>query len=196
MSEAADRLRAASAEYVQAGPGLRLPIDGLEHVVAGVLGALPETAWWVPGPREAVGAVLRDVPPERLADPNRGAKPYKVAPVSHAPATRALQAVGLALASGGPVAVHLGMAALGDGAFVEALNVAALKRAPVVFVLAQRELGDDAPIGPQSAALATAIGETYGVLVASVSGADEAAVGQAIHDAVAAGGPALVLANL
>ena len=54
-----------------------LPVTGLEAVIAGSLTALKRTDWWVPGLRERVGAVLRDVPLERLTDGFVGARPCR-----------------------------------------------------------------------------------------------------------------------
>ena len=56
------------------------------------IAALGRGDWWVPGLRERVGAVLRDVPIERLVDGLAGARPYKVAPPTPSPALRALHA--------------------------------------------------------------------------------------------------------
>lgn len=173
-----------------------LPITGLEAVVAGTVRALGRGSWWVPGLRERVGAVLRGAPVERLVDGFAGARPYKVAPPSAAPALRALHAVGLALGSGGaPVAVHLGIGSVSDGAFHEALNLAALQGANVVFVVAVPPL-DGAPVPPQTAASPADLARAYGATVHEVSGHDA----QAVHDAVEAAGehagPSVVVADL
>ena len=151
MSAYTDELQsvqAADDALNQASPTpFPLPISGLESVVVGSLTALKRTDWWVPGLRERVGGVLGDIPIERLVDGFSGAKPYKMAPPSGAPALRALHAVGLALSTEeGCALVHLGTGSIADGAFTEALNLAALHTASVLFVVATTPITDDAPI--------------------------------------------------
>ena len=173
-----------------------LPVTGLEAVIAGSLTALKRTDWWVPGLRERVGAVLRDVPLERLTDGFVGARPYKVAPPSATPALRALTAVGLAMSmDDGCALVHLGTGSLSDGALTEALNLAALHNAPVLFVLATTEIGEDAPIGPQSAVDVRKLAGAYGISFQSVNGRDAAAVQKAVAKARKAGGPQFIEAK-
>lgn len=164
------------------GPGEREPL------VRAALAALPAGCWWVPGHREWPLATLRGVPEARLADPSAGAAPYKVAPVSDAPALRALYAVGLAAASGRPVVVHLGDGALADGAFAEAMNLAVTLAAPALFVIATRDLsGAPVPVqGPRASALAAAWGLEW-VMVS-----DAGAVGDALRAQIAAGRPAVL----
>ena len=174
--------------------GLPLPVDGLEAIVVGALAALPTGAWWVPGPREHAGASLRDVPTERLGPD--GARPYKVAPVSTAPALRALHAVGLARASGGPALVHLGVGSVSDGAFTEALNLARLLDVQVLFLVAEHVLGPDAPLGPQTVAGAARLAEAHGVPVHAADGRDADGVQTAVQAALEAGGPAVITARL
>ena len=173
-----------------------VPMSGLEAVVAGALSVLPADAWWVPGLREHGGAVLREGPEERLADPHQGARPYKIAPVSAAPALRALHAVGLARASGGPALVHLGIGSVADGAFSEALNLAALLSAPVIFLVAELPLTDAAPLGPQTAASATALAKAYDIPSFSADGSDPVSVARAVEEALGRGGPAVISATL
>lgn len=192
------RLRDADAALAAAGPSpFPLPIHGLETVVAGAVTALGRGDWWVPGLRERVGAVLRDVPVERLVDGTRGARPYRVAPPTPAPALRALHAVGLALADRERAAlVHLGVGSCADGALHEALNLAALLRPNVIFVVAVHPLSGDAPLGPQLAATPAALAGAFGIPAAIVAGDDEAAVHDAVKAARAAGGPHLIEARL
>ena len=143
-----------------------------------------------------MGAALRGVPVDRLVDPRRGARPYKVAPCDGSPANRALFAVGLAIATGGPVLVHLGVGSLSDGAFAEALNVAKLRSAQVVFLVAVHPLGPDAPLPAQSAASATALAGAYGIAAVSVDGRSIEAVRVAVVAAREAGGPTVIEAKL
>ncbi|MFK7931728.1 MAG: thiamine pyrophosphate-dependent enzyme [Myxococcota bacterium] len=173
-----------------------LPMTGLQAVVAGTVSALPDGAWWVPGLREHAGCVLLDVPEARRADPYTGAAPYRVAPVTPSPANRALHAVGLAHASGNPAIVHLGVGSVADGAFVEALNLAALLGAQATFIVAEIPLDAGAPVGPQSAAGTTALAEAHGIAVFSADGNNARSVQQAVQAAAASGAPAVVVATL
>lgn len=194
--EAIERIRAADAQLAAADVvPFSLPITGLEAVVAGAVLALERGDWWVPGMRERVGAVLRDVPLERLVDGLSGARPYRVAPPTPSPALRALHAVGLALA-GNRVLVHLGIGSAADGAFHEALNLAALRSANVVFLLAVHPLDEDAPVAPQLAADPASLGAAFGIGTSTVSGSSVGAVQAAVSSALEAGGPHLVVANL
>ena len=68
-----------------------IPLGPHAPVVEGGFAGMNKTDWIVCGPRERVGAVLRGANPERLADGNAGARPYKVAPSSDAPGSRALK---------------------------------------------------------------------------------------------------------
>ena len=149
----------------------------------------------MPGLRERVGAVLRDVPVERLVDGLSGARPYRVAPPTPSPALRALHAVGLALA-GNRVVVHLGVGSAADGAFHEALNLAALRSANVVFLLAVMPLDEAAPVATQLAADPAALGAAFGIPTTTVSGSSVGAVRSAVATALEAGGPHLIVATL
>jgi 2-oxoisovalerate dehydrogenase E1 component alpha subunit len=194
--EAIERIREADAVLAEAKVvPFPLPIAGLEAVVAGALLALDRGDWWVPGLRERVGAVLRDVPVERLVDGLSGARPYRVAPPTPSPALRALHGVGLALA-GNRVVVHLGVGSSADGAFHEALNLAALRHANVVFLLAVMPLDEAAPVATQLAADPAALGAAFGVRTATVSGSSVEAVRSAVATALEAGGPQLIVATL
>ena len=128
-----------------------LPLGPLAPIVEGGFKGMKKTDWVVTGLRERIGAVLRGCSPERLVNAYAGARPYKLAPVSDAPGTRALHAVGLALGSGAPVLCFLGSASSASGSFHEALNAASLTNAPVIFLVSLMPLGDDAPVGPQLA---------------------------------------------
>ena len=146
---------------------------------------------------ERVGAVLRDAPLDRLVDGTAGAKPYKVAPPSTSPALRALAAVGIALAEPDRfTAVHLGIGSTADGAFHEALNLAALTGANVCFVVAVHPLGDGAPLGPQLAATPTALAKAFGIKTSKADGNKAKSVQSAVKKARKAGGPHLVEATL
>lgn len=182
------------------GPGAKpfpLPVSGLEPVILGALGALSARDWWVPGLRERAGAVLRDVPLERLDDPFAGSRPYRVAPVSPSPANRALYAVGLALADLDRAAlVHLGIGSASDGAFHEALNLAGLLKPTVIFLVAVHPLTGDAPLGRQLATSPSSLAKAMGLATATVDGTDAAAVQQAVAHALQQRGPHLIEATL
>lgn len=174
-----------------------LPLGRLAPVVAGSLAALSAKDWWVPGLRERVGAVLRDVPLDKLDDPWAGHRPYRVAPVSPTPANRALYAVGLAHADRERAAlVHLGIGSTADGAFHEALNLAALLRPTVIFVVAVDPLGPGAPLGTQLAVEPAVLAKAFGLTTQTVDGTSADAVQKAVATALEARGPHLVQANL
>jgi pyruvate dehydrogenase E1 component alpha subunit len=173
-----------------------IPVVGLQSVVAGALSALDAGDWWVPGLRERVGAVLRDVPVERLVDGQAGARPYKVAPSGPGVASRALTAVGLAHASGRTALVHLGTASTADGAFHEALNLAAALQAPVIFLVAVHPLEGAAPIPTQLHAKPSALAAAFGLATAVVDGNRASAVHDAVAAAKAEAGPHLIEATL
>ncbi len=197
LNTAIGRLREADQALASQDPApFPLPIAGLEAVVAGSVTALGASDWWVPGLRERVGAVLRDVPIERLVDGTAGAKPYKVAPPTPSPALRALHAVGIAIASGKTTLVHLGIGSVADGAFHEALNLAAMQRPPIIFVVAVHPLTGDAPVGGQLATEPAQLAATFGLDIHAVDGGDAAAVHEAVAAAKAAGGPHLIQADL
>jgi TPP-dependent pyruvate/acetoin dehydrogenase alpha subunit len=173
-----------------------LPIAGLEAVVEGAIAGLDPGDWWLPGQRERVGGVLRGAPVERLADPRRGARPYKVAPADGSPANRALFAVGMAIASGGPALVHLGVGSLSDGAFAEALNLAKLRSARVIFLVAVHPLGGDSPLPTQSAASASSLARAYDIPAVTVDGRSADAVRAAVAAARETAGPTVIEARL
>lgn len=198
LQAAVDRLRAADSALTERGPSpFPLPVRGIEAVVAGTVVALERGDWWLPGLRERVGAVLRDAPLERLVDGREGARPYKMAPPDTSPALRALYAVGLAESDPDRcVAVHLGIGSAADGAFHEALNLAALRQARVIFVVAVHPLDGDAPLAPQLATRPARLAEAFGLTVHEVDGTDVTAVHAAVRAAREAGGPHLVEARL
>jgi pyruvate dehydrogenase E1 component alpha subunit len=164
-------LAEAEARLQALGPvPFALPLGRLAPVVEGAFTGMKKSDWVVPGPRERIGAVLRGCSPERLVHAHAGAKPYKVAPATSAPGARALHAVGLALADGAPVLCFLGMASAASGSFAEALNVAALSGARVIFLVTVQTLDDAAPVGRQLAAGPAALAEAFGIATARIPG--------------------------
>lgn len=197
LATALATVRAADAALAGANPKpFVLPVIGLEAVVAGAVTALDAGDWYVPGLRERIGAVLRDVPLERLVDGHAGAKPYKVAPPGPGVATRALTAVGLAHAAQRTALVHLGTASTADGAFHEALNLAAALQAPVIFLVAVHPLQGAAPLPKQLHASPAALASAFGLATAVVDGNTASQIHDAVAAAKAAGGPHLIEAQL
>ncbi len=179
------------------GEPFPLPLGTLEPVVRGAVAALGPHDWWVPGLREAAGATLRGVPPERLGSFAEGFLPYRIAPATPAPGMRAIYAVGLALADRHRAAlVHLGVGSTADGATHEALNLAALYQPTVIFLVAVDPLGDGAPLAPQLAASPAQLAVGFGLSTHVIDGADAEGVRQAVAHALAVRGPHLIQANL
>jgi pyruvate dehydrogenase E1 component alpha subunit len=193
---ATETLLAADTELAGLGPmPFALPLGPLAPVVAGAFRGMSKGDWAFSGPRGRVGAVLRGCTPGRLVDASAGARPYKLAPVSDGPGNRALHAVGAALASGRPTLCLLGAASVASGAFHEALNVAALTGASVVFVVTMQEITDDAPIGRQVVADPAALAAAHGWKTFKPQ-ATEDSVFKAVAKARKARVPALVLVRL
>ncbi|MGK5683075.1 thiamine pyrophosphate-dependent dehydrogenase E1 component subunit alpha [Actinoplanes sp. URMC 104] len=173
---------------------------------------LADGDWLFPTYRDTVAVVGRGVDPvEALTllkgDWHCGWDPYehRVAPHTTPLATQLPHAVGVAHAArlrGEPGVV---MALCGDGGtsegdFHEALNFAAVLRAPVVFLVQNNEYAISVPLARQTAAPSLAhksIG--YGIPGERVDGNDAAALlavlGQAVSRARAGGGPQLVEAH-
>jgi 2-oxoisovalerate dehydrogenase E1 component alpha subunit len=165
--------------------------------------------WLFPTYRDCAAVVARGVDPVEVlvllkGDWHSGYDPHerKVAPQATPLATQLLHAVGVAHAAtlrGEPTVV---MALCGDGAtsegdFHEALNFAAVFRAPVVFFVQNNEYAISVPLARQSVAPSLAHkGVGYGVPGERVDGNDLVALmsvlGAAVERARAGGGPQLV----
>ena len=185
-------LAEADAQLNRLGPTpFPLPLGKLAEQLEGAVTGFGRRGWLVLGPRERVAATLRGAPVERLLDAHAGARPYRLAPCSDAPGARALHAVGLALATGEPALCVLGLASAASGALHEALNLAALTRAPVVFVLAVHALGPQAPVGPQLAASPVGLAQAFGLAALRVP-PTVGDVSSAVAAAVASGAPTLI----
>ncbi len=189
--------RLAEADDALAKSGavpFHLPLGSLDVVVAGALQGLERRDWWVPGLRERVGGVLRGVGADRLGGLD-GARPYRVAPVMPSPALRALVAVGLAVSDPErAVLVHLGEGSLSDGATYEALNLAVLQDARVIFLLARLPL-DGAPVPRQAAVGPARLAEAFGMPHFEVT-AEVDAIASAVGKARQLDGPSLVVVSL
>jgi 2-oxoisovalerate dehydrogenase E1 component alpha subunit len=182
---------------------------GQEACEVAAAAVLREDDWLFPSYRDSLAAVMRGVEPvEALTllrgDWHTGYDPYRcrVAPLSTPLATQLPHAVGLAHAAHlkGDDVVALAMVGDGgtsEGDFHEALNFAAVWRAPVVFLVQNNGFAISVPIAKQSAAPSfahKAVG--YGMPGRLVDGNDVAAVHTVLSEAVARAargeGPTLV----
>lgn len=170
---------------------------------------LEERDWLFPSYRDTLAAVARGLDPvEALTllrgDRHTGYDPreHRIAPLCTPLATQLPHAVGLAHAARlkGDDVVALAMVGDGgtsEGDFHEALNFAAVWRAPVVFLVQNNGFAISVPLAKQTAAPSLAhkaVG--YGMPGRLVDGNDAAAVHQVLGEAVArarsGAGPTLV----
>ncbi|MEU1122038.1 pyruvate dehydrogenase (acetyl-transferring) E1 component subunit alpha [Streptomyces sp. NPDC005899] len=170
---------------------------------------LEERDWLFPSYRDTLAAVVRGLDPvEALTllrgDRHTGYDPreHRIAPLCTPLATQLPHAVGLAHAARlkGDDVVALAMVGDGgtsEGDFHEALNFAAVWRAPVVFLVQNNGFAISVPLAKQSAAPSLAhkaVG--YGMPGRLVDGNDAVAVHQVLGEAVARArrgeGPTLV----
>ncbi|MFC4785714.1 pyruvate dehydrogenase (acetyl-transferring) E1 component subunit alpha [Nocardioides sp. MAHUQ-72] len=173
---------------------------------------LAKDDWLFPTYRDTVASVARGVDPVEVlvllkGDWHSGYDPHehKVAPQATPLATQLLHAVGVAHAARLKGEDTVVMAMCGDGAtsegdFHEALNFAAVFKAPVVFFVQNNEYAISVPLARQSVAPSLAHkGVGYGVPGERVDGNDAAALlavlGTAVARARAGEGPQLVEAH-
>jgi len=173
---------------------------------------LQDGDWLFPTYRDSVAAIARGVPPVEVLELLKGEwhcgyDPYErlVAPQATPLATQLPHAVGVAHAATLRGEKTVAMALCGDGAtsegdFHEALNFAAVFKAPVVFFVQNNEYAISVPLSRQSAAPSLAHkGVGYGVPGERVDGNDVAAVlavlGAAVERARSGEGPQLVEAH-
>lgn len=195
MSQVED-VRAAEVALAALGPKpFPLPLGPVAPIVAGAFSGCSKSDWVVCGPRERVGAVLRGCGLDRLVDPSSGARPYKLAPCSGAPGSRALHAVGIALAKSERVLCILGDASTAAGAFHEALNTARLTGAGVTFLVVHQPLTADAPVGTQLGTTPAKLAAAFDIPVTEVAGSEDS-VSSAIAAARETDGPAVVVATV
>ncbi|MGW0766016.1 pyruvate dehydrogenase (acetyl-transferring) E1 component subunit alpha [Streptomyces sp. NPDC002676] len=171
--------------------------------------ALEERDWLFPSYRDTLAAVARGVDPvEALTllrgDWHTGYDPYahRVAPLSTPLATQLPHAVGLAHAARLKGDDVVALALVGDGGtsegdFHEALNFAAVWKAPVVFLVQNNGFAISVPLDKQTAAPSLAYKAVgYGMPGRLVDGNDAVAVHEVLGDAVrrarAGGGPTLI----
>jgi pyruvate dehydrogenase E1 component alpha subunit len=174
--------------------------------------ALKEADWLFPTYRDSVALVARGLEPGEVltllrGDAHCGYNPAttRVAPQCTPLATQTLHATGLAHAMQRRGEDAVALALIGDGAtsegdFHEALNFAAVFKAPVVFFVQNNGYAISVPFEKQSAAPALAYkGVGYGMRSEQVDGNDAVAVLAVLDDAVeharAGRGPVLVEAH-
>ena len=170
-----------------------VPLGSWEPIVTAAFSGMSKIDWIIPGSRCFVGAVLRGANVNRLKNPRAGAKPYKIAPSSKHPAHRALHGVGIAMATKKPTLCILGSAAIANGSFYEALNLATLHRAPIVFLVIHQSLGADAPLSMQGEN-PTGVAKAFGISTVEVN--DVAEVEQTVRSARDTLQPNLILVHL
>ena len=182
---------------------------GQDACQVGAVLALRDQDWLFPTYRDCVAILTRGVDPvETLSllrgDWHCGYDPYerRVAPQCTPLATHALHAAGLAHAATLQARDQVALALLGDGATSEgdtheALNFAAVWKAPVVFLVQNNGYAISVPLAKQSAAPTLAAkGIGYGVPSLLIDGNDAAAVYAAtragVERAASGEGPTLI----
>lgn len=177
------------------------------QVAAGLV--LRDQDWLFPSYRDTLAAVVRGLDPVHALTLLRGdwhsgydPRDHRVAPLCTPLATQLPHAVGLAHAARLKGDDVVALALVGDGGtsegdFHEALNFAAVWRAPVVFLIQNNGFAISVPLAKQTAAPSLAhkaVG--YGMPGRLVDGNDAVAVhqvlGEAVRRARAGGGPTLV----
>ncbi|WP_328476328.1 pyruvate dehydrogenase (acetyl-transferring) E1 component subunit alpha [Actinoplanes sp. NBC_00393] len=173
---------------------------------------LADGDWLFPTYRDTAAVVARGVDPVQTltllkGDWHNGYDPAAthVAPLATPLATHLLHAVGVAYAARLRGEPTVALAICGDGAtsegdFHEALNFAAVFRAPVVFLVQNNAYAISVPLSRQTAAPSLAHkGVGYGVPGERVDGNDVAALltvlGRAVEQARAGEGPQLIEAH-
>ncbi|MGH3263748.1 MAG: thiamine pyrophosphate-dependent enzyme, partial [Trebonia sp.] len=182
---------------------------GQDACQVGAVLALRDPDWLFPTYRDSVAVLTRGVPAEETlallrGDWHCGYDPYsdRVAPQCTPLATNTLHAVGLAYAARLKQQDQVALVLLGDGATSEgdtheALNFAAVWKAPVVFLIQNNGYAISVPLAKQTAAPTLAAkGIGYGVPSLLIDGNDAAAVYAAVQAGVKraadGGGPTLI----
>ncbi|MEC9467697.1 MAG: thiamine pyrophosphate-dependent enzyme [Actinomycetota bacterium] len=195
--------------------GTLAPIDGHEATIAATAHALdPAEDWILPQYREPLA--LQRFGPEVLEqyllynvghpDGSRLPESVRVAPLQISLATQVPHAVGLAWGmtlrdEPGVVTVFFGDGSSSEGDVHEAMNMAGVLKAPVVFLCMNNQWAISTPLHQQTAAASLAdraVG--YGIPGLSVDGNDAAAVYEVVDEARtrarSGGGPTLVEARV
>ncbi|QKW33099.1 pyruvate dehydrogenase (acetyl-transferring) E1 component subunit alpha [Actinomadura sp. NAK00032] len=182
---------------------------GQEACQVGSVLALEDGDWYFPTYRESMALVTRGIDPVEVLSLLRGDAHCGYDPVRHhtAPqctplATQTVHAAGVAYAERRKGTGRVALACVGDGAtsegdFHEALNFAAVFKAPVVFLVQNNQYAISVPLERQTAAPSLAHkGIGYGVRSERVDGNDPVAVlavlAAAVEHARAGHGPFLV----
>ena len=182
---------------------------GQDACQVGAALALRDQDWLFPTYRDSVAILTRGVPAEETltllrGDWHCGYDPYeyRVAPQCTPLATNAPHAVGLAYAARHKKQDQVALVLLGDGATSEgdtheALNFAAVWKAPVVFLVQNNGYAISVPLAKQTAAPTLAAkGIGYGIPSLLIDGNDAAAVYAAaragVERAADGGGPTLI----
>lgn len=185
---------------------------GQEACQVGAVLALDDGDWLFPTYRESVALVTRGIDPVEVlsllrGDAHCGYDPYRhhVAPQCTPLATQTVHAAGLAYAERRKGSGRVALACVGDGAtsegdFHEAVNFAAVFKAPAVFLVQNNQYAISVPLERQTAAPALAYkGVGYGVRSERVDGNDPVAVlavlAAAVEHARSGAGPFLVEAE-
>lgn len=185
---------------------------GQEACQVGAVLALRDDDWFFPTYRESVALVTRDIDPvEALSllrgDHHCGYDPYRhnTAPQCTPLGTQTVHAAGLAYAEKRKGSDRIALVCVGDGGtsegdFHEALNFAAVFKAPVIFFVQNNRYAISVPLERQTAAPTLAYkGIGYGVPSEQVDGNDAVAVlavlAAAAEHARSGGGPFLVEAH-
>jgi pyruvate dehydrogenase E1 component alpha subunit len=185
--------------------------SGEEATQVGPALACEQQDWWFPSYRQSAIGVLRGVEPSTIYRYRRGyggeqgfwnAREHRVAPICIPIATHLPHAVGLAWAAlikGDPVAslVWFGDGATSEGDFHEALNFAAVQRAPVIFLCVNNQWALSTPLHRQTATATIAEkAAAYGMPGTRVDGFDVVAcrvvAREALERARSGGGPTLI----
>jgi len=170
---------------------------GQDACQVGAVLALRDQDWLFPTYRDSVALLTRGLPAEKAltllrGDWHCGYDPYeyRVAPQCTPLATNTLHAVGLAYAARLKKQDQVALALLGDGATSEgdtheALNFAAVWKAPVVFLIQNNGYAISVPLAKQTAAPTLAAkGIGYGVPSLLIDGNDAAAVYAAVRASI------------
>ncbi len=182
---------------------------GQEACQVGVVTAMAQRDWLFPTYRDSVALVSRGINPVEVltllrGDWHCGYDPYlhRTGPQCTPLATNTLHAVGLAhaarLAGEDTVAVVLlGDGATSEGDTHEALNIAAVWQAPVVFLVQNNGYAISVPLAKQTRARTLAHkGIGYGMPGVLIDGNDAAMVHVAVSEAIergrSGGGPTLI----
>ncbi len=185
---------------------------GEEGIQAGAVSALRASDWIFPTYRQNALPILRGLPPDRAlryfnGDPRAffDPKEYGCAPQCVPIATHLPHAVGWAWGRRISGADDVAIAFFGDGAtsegdFSEALNIAGVQRAPVVFMCTNNRWAVSTPVERQTAASKLADKASgYGIAAVEVDGYDARAVRDVVAVATerarAAAGPSLIEAS-